>query len=184
MRSRWGVVAGVVLLLSAVAVTSWRRDVPDLVIDESVAPDFEEVAIAAWDTFIDAFPAHAGCIGRVSLIADHNIDDRAKYDPDGRTILVRVPGPRVLLDRAVIHELAHHLEFVCPQQATMRADFLAALGRQDDPWFEGSEWGTIPSEIFAESVVEYVLDERGTTHTDMGLISQEAVEVLVEWAHR
>ena len=155
---------------------------PELVVDESVAADFAEVARADWDLFIAAFPALEDCIGRVTLVAEYTMDDRAKYHPETQIMAVRVPGPRVLLDRAVIHELAHHLEFSCTSQTEMRPVFLSALGRSGHDWFGGAEWGLIPSEIFAEAVVEYVLDERGSVHTDLGLIDQDAVDVVVDWA--
>jgi hypothetical protein len=173
--------AALAITLAVVAATS-RSGSPELVIDETVAADFADVAHDDWRTFVAAFPALDDCIGRVTLVADYAIDDRAKYDPQSQTMTVRVPGPRALLDRAVIHELAHHLEFSCSSQAAMRPAFLAAIGRSDDEWFDGSEWGVIPSEIFAEAVVEYVLEERSSVHTDMGLIDQKAVELVIAWA--
>lgn len=175
-------VVGVVLLLGIVIMLQRRSSTPELIIDGSVAGDFAAVATADWVAFVDSFPAHRDCIGDVTLVADYDLDDLARYDPATRTMAVRVPAPQVLLDRAVTHELAHHLEVVCPAQVAMRPAFLAALGRTGDGWFEGAEWGLIPSEIFAESVVEYVLDERGRVHTKIGLIDPAAVEVVVVWA--
>lgn len=173
--------AALVIALAVLAATI-RSNSPELVIDESVAADFADVARDDWSKFVSAFPALDDCIGRVMLVADYTLDDRAKYHPDSQTMTVRVPGPRALLDSAVVHELAHHLEVSCPSHADMRPEFLAALGRSDAGWFTGAEWGVIPSEIFAEAVVEYVLDERGTVHTDMGLIEPAAVDVVIAWA--
>jgi hypothetical protein len=177
-----------IVLLAAAAIGVIARiatdsgSSPELIIDDSVAADFTAVARADWHAFVTAFPALEDCIGQVTLVADYTLDDRAKYNPETQTMAVRVPGPRVLLDRAVIHELAHHLEFSCTSQTEMRPVFLSALGRSADEWFDGTEWGLIPSEIFAEAVVEYVLDERGSVHTDLGLIDQAAVDVVVDWA--
>lgn len=184
MRSRLLlVIAAAGLALVGVAIMAFGSgSQPELVIDASVASDFAQVAEEDWALFVDAFPAHQECIGQVTLVADYDLDDLAKYDRSTRTMAVRVPAPEVLLDRALIHELAHHLEFVCPAQVEVREPFLAALSRSGDEWFAGQEWGRIPSEIFAEGVVEYVLNERGRVHTDIGLIEQSAVEVIVEWA--
>ena len=174
--------AGCLFFAAVIAMVPGSGSKPELVVDASVAADFARVAEEDWALFVDAFPAHRDCIEQVTLVADYAIDDLARYDPSTRTMAVRVPAPEVLLDRAIIHELAHHLEFVCPAHIDVRAQFLAALGRSGDEWFEGEEWGRIPSEIFAEGVVEYVLNERGRVHTDIGLIEQSAVDVIVEWA--
>lgn len=185
MRLRWALPLTVVvaLVLSIVFIADTLQGSPELVIDESVAADFTEVAEASWETFVASFPALERCLGRIILVADYTLEDRARYDPQSRTMAVRVPGPRVLLDRALVHELAHHLEFSCASQAEMRPAFLAALGRDSgEAWFEGAEWGLIPSEIFAESVVEYVLSERGRAHTGIGIIDQAAVDLVVRWA--
>ncbi|NOY56495.1 MAG: hypothetical protein GXP34_10980 [Actinobacteria bacterium] len=174
----------VALLLFTAVITNGRQESPELVIDNSVAADFAQVADAEWEMFVASFPAMESCLGRVTLVADHTLDDRARYDPQTRTMTVRVPGPKVLLDRALVHELAHSLEFSCASQVKMRPAFLAALGRDgNEAWFEGPEWGLIPSEIFAEAVVEYVLDERGRAHTGIGLIDQHAVDVVIRWAN-
>jgi len=186
VRLRWVLVSAiaVALLLFTVALADGWKESPELVIDESVAADFAEVADAEWETFVASFPALESCLGRITLVADYTLGDRARYDPQSRTMMVRVPGPKVLLDRALVHELAHHLEFSCASQVEMRPAFLAALGRDDtEAWFDGAEWGLIPSEIFAEAVVEYVLDERGRAHTGIGLIDQGAVDVVIRWAN-
>ncbi len=176
------VTAALVLVISSLVIASRRYEPPALIIDETVTSDFGVVASDIWNRFTTAFPAQESCIGRVTLVADYQLDDRARYSPEGRTMAVRVPAPKVLLDRAVVHELAHHLEFACASQVEMRSAFLASLGLHGAAWFEGAEWGLIPSEIFAEAVVEYVLDERGRLHTDLGLIDQDAVDVVIRWA--
>lgn len=186
MRLRWVLPStiAITLLLFTVVIADGRQESPELVIDGSVAPDFAEVADAEWETFVASFPALESCLGRVTLVAEYTLDDRARYDSQSRTMTVRVPGPKVLLDRALVHELAHHIEFSCASQVEMRPVFLAALGRDGgEAWFEGAEWGLIPSEIFAEAVVEYVLDERGRAHTGIGLVDQGAVDVVIRWAN-
>lgn len=186
MRLRWVLLStiAVALLPCTVVIADGRQESPELVIDKSVAVDFAEVADAAWVAFVASFPALESCLGRITLVADYTLDDRAQYDSQSRTMAVRVPGSRVLLDRALVHELAHHVEFSCASQVEMRPAFLTALGRDgSEAWFEGAEWGLIPSEIFAEAVVEYVLDEPERVHTGIGLIDQGAVGVVVRWAN-
>ncbi len=182
MRNKAAIAVLLVLLgLGAVRVATHRGD-PELIIDDSVAADFAAVATEDWETFLDAIPAHVGCVGDVTLVADYELDDLAKYDTETARMFVRVPAPRVLLDRALIHELAHHLEFSCKDQIAMRSEFEAALGCADCSWFTGPTWETTPSEIFAEALAEYVLDERGRSHTKMGRIDQDAVDVVAHWA--
>jgi hypothetical protein len=155
---------------------------PRLHIDDSVATDFDAVAEETWDRFLVAFPAQLECIGDITLVADYDLEDRARYDPDQSQMAVRVPGPRVLLERAVVHELAHHLEFNCDSHEAVRPAFLAALGRDGDaPWFEGEAWENTPSEVFAETVVEVVFEDFGMVHTGIGLIASDAVEIVADW---
>ena len=176
------VAAAAFAVASAFVVLNAGSDEPQLRIDDSVAADFAEVAEETWDRFLAAFPAHLDCIGGITLVADYDLEDRAKYDPGRAQMAVRVPGPRVLLERAVAHELGHHLEFSCDAHQGMRPAFLAALGRDPEtPWFAGEEKQDIPSEVFAEAVVEIVLDDFGIVHTGIGLIPTDAVEVVVDW---
>ncbi len=176
------VAAAAFAVASVFVVLNTGSDEPQLRIDDSVAADFAEVAEGTWDRFLAAFPAHLDCIGSITLVADYDLEDRAKYDPGRAQMAVRVPGPRVLLERAVAHELGHHLEFSCDVHQAMRPAFLAALGRDPEaPWFAGEEPEDIPSEVFAEAVVEIVLDDLGMVHTGIGLISNDAVQVVVDW---
>ena len=175
--------AAAVAVASVFVVLNTGSDEPRLRIDDSVAADFAEVAEETWDRFLAAFPAHVDCIGDITLAADYDLDDRAKYDPGRAEMAVRVPGPRVLLERAVAHELGHHLEFSCDAHHAMRPAFLAALGRdQETPWFAGEEPDGVPSEVFAEAVVEIVLEDYGVVHTRIGLIPHDAVEVVLDWS--
>ena len=174
--------AAVVAVASVFVVLNTGSDGPRLRIDDSVAADFAEVAEETWDRFLAAFSAHVDCISGITLAADYDLDDRAKYDPGPARMAVRVPGPRVLLERAVAHELGHHLEFSCDAHQAMRPAFLAALGRdQETPRFTGEEPEGIPSEVFAEAVVEIVLEDYGLVHTGIGLIPTDAVQVVVDW---
>ena len=175
--------AAAVAVASVFAVLNASSNEPQLRIDDSVAADFAEVAEETWDRFLAAFPAHLDCIGGITLVADYDLEDLAKYDPGRAQMAVRVPGPRVLLERAVAHELGHHLEISCDAHQAMRPAFLDALGRDPEtPWFAGEGKQGIPSEVFAEAVVEIVLEDYGVVHTRIGLIPHDAVEVVLDWS--
>lgn len=166
----------------AIGVISQAPDEPQLRFDSSVAADFGDVAEEAWDRFLAAFPARLDCIGGITLVADYTLADRATYDPSRAQMVVRVPGPRVLLERAVAHELGHHLEFSCGAHRATRHAFLVALGRDPEtPWSTGEDWEDIPSEVFAEAVVEVVFGDVSAVHPRIGSIPAEAVEVVRDW---
>lgn len=179
----------VLVAIAAFAVGLWIAIVlmagpaePRLLLDESVADDFGELADETWESFVAAFPAQRECIGAVTLVAVYDLDDRAKYDADRAQMAIRVPGPPVVLQRAIIHELAHHLEFSCDAHLAIRPAFLTALGWDPEtPWFEGQAWEDIPSEVFAEAVVEVVYGDFDIVHPRIGLIPAEAVEVVMNW---
>lgn len=175
-------IAAIVVGSSVAVVLTADPVEPRLLLDESVAADFGELADETWESFVAAFPAQRECIGAVTLVAVYDLDDRAKYDAGRAQMAVRVPGPRVLLERAVVHELAHHLEFSCNAHLAIRPAFLTALGWDPETdWFEGQAWEDIPSEVFAEAVVEVVFKDFDIVHTGIGLIPVDAVEVVMNW---
>ena len=176
-------IVGAIVVGSSVAIVLMAGSgEPRLLVDESVAADFGELAKGTWNRFLAAFPDQRECIGAVTLVAAYDLDDRARYDAGRAQMAIRVPGPPVVLQRAVVHELAHHLEFSCDAQSAIRPAFLTALGWDPEtPWFEGEAWGDIPSEVFAEAVVEVVYGAFGIVHPRIGLIPAEAVEVVMDW---
>lgn len=164
---------------------------PRLIADATVADDLRILAEEAWGQFLAAFQARTDCFGDVHLHAAHNLNARAAYDPDTATVTVRVPATPVMLQSALIHEWAHHIEFQCPAQQELRAAFLAAQGLpadtlwrpDDDPAHTPeSAWATIPSEQYAEAAIELVLGRRQIPTTAQ--VSGEAVQVLAAWAAR
>jgi hypothetical protein len=81
---------------------------------------------------------------------------------------------------ALIHELAHHVEHVCPSHAELRAPFLAAQRLPADAdWFEAARWEDTPSEQYAEAMVVHVRGHR-SFHRQMP-IDPAALVVLAEW---
>lgn len=94
-----------------------------------------------------------------------------------------------MLQGALVHEWAHHVEFQCAEHSELRLAFLAAQGLPPETLWRphdrpaeipASMWAEIPSEQCAEAAIAYVLGSRQIpTHAR---ISQEAVVVLGKWA--
>jgi len=165
------------------------RHHPQLIVDDSVAPDFEALARETWDQFLDVFQARSDCFGDVRLRASYILHSRAAYDPASATVTVRVPGTPAMLQSALVHEWAHHIEFQCKEHRELRRAFLIAQGlspdtpwRPDGAWEEipASAWADIPSEQYAEAVVVLVLGERPIP--TKARVSGEAVSVIRDWA--
>jgi hypothetical protein len=177
------------LLLILVAGCGPRSEEPQLLMNESVASDFQALAADTWKEFLAVFQARSGCFGDVRLRAARTLDSRAAYDPDTATVTVRVPGTPALLQGALVHEWAHHIEFQCEEHRQLRPTFLAALGLSPDtPWRPGStapdgsdgEGRPVPSEQYAEAAIILVLGRRPIT---TGVpVTREAVLALGEWA--
>lgn len=162
---------------------------PQLIVDESVAPDFELLAIETWDQFLAVFGGRSDCFGDVHLRATKDLDSRASYDPDTAAVTVRVPGTPAMLKGALIHEWAHHIEFQCREHQELRQPFLVAQGLSPDtPWRPHDEpeqmpvgdWASIPSEQYAEATIVLVL---GARHIPTkARVTGEAVQVIEAWA--
>jgi hypothetical protein len=166
-----------------------RAASPRLIADDSVAGDLRVLADATWQKFTDAFEARSGCFGDVRLHAGRDLGSRAAYDPETATVMVQVPATVAMLESALVHEWAHHIEFQCPDQEELRPVFLAALGLPvDTPWrpddtsakMPAADWSRIPSEQYAEAVVEYVLGRRPIPTG--ALVRQAAIDVIAQWA--
>jgi hypothetical protein len=186
--------AGVgVLLATLLVVVVWTAVggayCPRLIVDDSVAADFRLVAVRTWDRFLAAFWARRDCFGDVTLRAARSLGSRAAYDPILATVTVRVPGTRAMLQGALVHEWAHHVEFQCAEHLSLRPAFLAAQDLPPGtPWrphdrpaeIPASMWAEIPSEQYAEAAIMFVLGSRQiATHARF---SQEALAVLGRWA--
>jgi len=180
-------IVALALLASAQPPTVAAR--PALVMDDSVGADLAALAEETWEQFLAAFPARQGCVGEVRLRARATLDARATYDPDARTVTVRVPGTPAMLASALLHEWAHHLEFHCPAHVALRPAFLAAQRLPPDtPWrperapsaSSASPWADIPSEQYAEAVVALVLGGRPVPRH--AHLTPEAIRVVGRWA--
>jgi len=197
---RYGAVGGLCLavLLIVLGGTAWRgrswlglaaERHPQLIIEDSVASDLAALADDTWSQFLGVLEVRAGCFGDVRLQATRTLGDRAAYELDTATVTVRVPGSRALLQSALIHEWAHHVEFQCQEHEELRAAFMAAQGLPPDvPWrpdvtpadIPASQWAEIPSEQYAEAMIVLVLGRRQIPTA--APVEAEAVRVLAEWA--
>lgn len=171
--------ATVVALAVALLTVACSPGPARLLVTEGTPGDVVELAEGVWDGFLAAFPAREDCIAPVTLATAWELSDRARYLPEQRTIVLRIPWTAPRLSQSLAHELGHHLEHTCPDQVELRSVFLAALGRDPGaPWFEGGSWEETPSELFAEAVSAVVLgdDTRVTLH-----LPQEAVQLVRSW---
>jgi len=94
-----------------------------------------------------------------------------------------------MLQSALVHEWAHHIEFQCEAHKDLRLAFLAAQGLPPDTvWrpddapanMPSSQWADIPSEQYAETMIEVVLGRRQIPTN--ARVTREAVRVIEEWA--
>ncbi len=183
MLGAWLVVFALVLAGDAAP-----RGSPRLLFDESVGADLGVVALETWDQFLAVFGPRVVCAGDVLLSASRDLASRAAYDPVSATVTVHVPGTRAMLQGALIHEWAHHVEFRCAGHRTLRPDYLAALGLPNDaPWrpeelpaaTSTSAWDEIPSERYAEAAISLVLG-RNQIPTKV-VVTQPEVDAIAAW---
>jgi len=196
--NRRGVAVGAAILLTSLILaggimlsrqTRSAAARPRLIVDESVGADLQALAQDTWGQFLTAFAGRAGCFGDVRLRASYDLDSRGDYDPATATVTVRVPGAPAMLQSALLHEWAHHVEFQCPAHQALRPAFLSAQRLPPDtPWrpadtpaeLPASEWAAIPSEQYAEAVIELVLGSRPIPTP--AHVTPEAVQVIKAWA--
>lgn len=189
MGAHLAAAAVVVVVVLALASCSQPKELPRLIVDESVAGDLEALAQETWAQFLAVFRARGGCFGDVTLRATKTLDSRAGYDPETATATVRVPATAAILQEALVHEWAHHIEFQCKDHEELRSAFLAAQGLPPDmAWrpdippadIPASMWPDIPSEQYAEATIILVLGRRQIA---TGVrVKPEAVRVIGEWA--
>lgn len=173
----------VILMTCAGCTTATPTTVAGWQFGSDTPEDLRELADATLDTFLAALPAQAGCVGRVGLVGARELGDRARYEPEGSTITVRIPATAPQLRISLVHELAHHLEFACPSQAAIRPDFLLAQEFDEGAeWFEGATWTDRPSEQWATAVVRHVLDQADPRAPVT--IQPEALDLIRSWAVR
>lgn len=166
----------------SIVLVGCSETTPQLTMHDSVPADLEALAGEVWGQFLGAFPAQHDCIGEVTLVAAWELDDRAQLDPASRIISVRVPATAPQLSESMIHEFGHLLEFSCPDQASLRTSFQAHVGLPaDQDWYEAARWEDVPSEHWAETVVQYVIGSR-LAHAGRIPVTSDAVDLVAQWA--
>ena len=167
---------------------------PQLVPAEEVPADVVALAEATWQRFLAAVPARHGCLPDLGLETSRELPDRGRYDPDRGVVTLRIPHTTPRLERTLVHEFAHHLEFACPDHAELRPRFLVAEGYPaGTAWLAEPDghaaahggsgaraWAAIPSERWAETVVELVLGP-GASNPFVP-IDPDALDVVRTWA--
>ena len=190
MGIRRGAGNALVLLAVVALAGGWAlQGPPRLLVGESVGADFEALALATWDQFLEVFRARWRCFGDVHLQAAYGLNSRAGYDPETATATVRVPGTAAMLQSGLVHEWAHHVEFQCQAHEELRSAFLVAQDLPPDTAWRPEEppaqapagsWADIPSEQYAEAVVALVLD--GRPIPTGARVTEAAVQLVREWA--
>ncbi len=175
-------------LLAGAAIPA-AGDGPDLIVDRSVDAGLSSLAQDTWRLFVATFRGRKGCIGAVRLRASTSLGSRGAYDPATATVTVRVPASAAMLQSALVHEWAHHVEYRCAAHQELRPAFLAAQGLPvDTPWrpdaphanASAGPWAEVPSEQYAEAAVVAVLATRSMP--TRARLSPQAVAAVARWA--
>ena len=141
--------------------------------------DLRDLATTTWARFLDAIPARWACVPDVTLRGAWTFRNRASYDPDSEIVTLRIPGTAPNLAASMVHEFAHHVEFACHEQRPLRSRFLDAQGiPPGTPWRDGPEWSDIPSEQYAQAMIQVVL---GRQPNPLVPITPAAVAAIRDW---
>lgn len=178
--SRW---AGRVVVVVVVAALVWSADGPTARIEptQDLPPDVAEALDDAWRRFLLVFGERRACMSDVSLTLARDVPGDARYRLADRSIVIEIPTSPARFAESVVHELAHHMERTCGIEE-IRDDFLAAQGfAADVPWYGPAEWEELPTEHFAEAVVDVVLGER-LLHADDITLSEAAIAGVLRYA--
>ena len=167
--------------LAAAITMACGTSSPSLVFAEGTPSDLQDLGLEVWDEFLAVFPNQTQCLGEVTLEGDWTLEgSRAYYLPDLAKVVLEIPATAPHLRHSLIHELAHHIEHVCPGHAELREAFLEAQKLPPGtPWFEGPSWEETPSEQYAETVVRLVLS-RPVVNYRLSL-NPEAMETVRQW---
>lgn len=168
---------GLLVVLAAAVVACAP---PGVTLGDDMPADLAEVVSVAFDEMVRELEAHGSCLEGLTVEHAWEMADRASYDPDTATIVLRVPATANELEFSLAHEIAHHLELACPAQQEIRPDFLAAQGLPNSTaWFEGDTWEETPSEQFATALGMVLTG--GSDDRRHVPITESAVEVVADW---
>ena len=147
--------ATLVLVASLVAVSLTARSAeaaPELTITGGTVSEHETVN-DAWHLVLDAFPRLRHCMSNpMPHVVIQPSNHVGIYDFRNDSIILRSGGFH-LAD--VVHELAHHLDWECGFESEDEDGLFATTDLADH--LRDSGWKYRPVEIFAETVVKFVL---------------------------
>lgn len=154
----------------------------DLNTEQELPDDVKAEVAETWDAFVDVFGPRRRCFSDVSLLLVREVEDGdARYVVDGAVIEIQIPTSPRRFRESLVHELAHHVEYTCASFGVLRAGFAGTLGVPVDQWFSGEDWEDVPSEKYAEAVVEVVNSER-VRHVRSMPLEPELLGVVRSWA--
>lgn len=184
MRRRWSghvvlTVAAAALGFGVVSVARGADSPADLVFVQEVPGDVRKETTATWQRFGERFESRTSCWSDVSVELVREVaDGDARYVIAEARIEIQIPTTPERYRESLAHEIAHHVERTCPEFETLRSALRPVLGRGS--WYDGSVWAEIPSERFAEAVVELVNGER-IRHVDEVEVDQSVVDLIAGW---
>lgn len=175
------IVAAASTTFVAVGATRGDGSAPRLRFVQDVPDDVRRVSDATFERFLERFAGRAACVDDVSVELVRVVDGGdARYLTADRRIEIRIPTTPGRYEESLAHELAHHLERTCDEFEPLRVALAPLLGADGAAWASGPVWEEIPSERFAEVVVELVNGVR-IRHTDTVVVDPAAREIVARW---
>jgi hypothetical protein len=154
----------------------------ELVVVQDVPAEVGIELDTTWARFLDRFGARASCFGDVSIELVRDVDGGdARYLAGQARIEIQIPTTPARFRECVAHELSHHVEHACGQFGDLRSALHPQLGRPGSPWAGGRVWEEVPSERWAEAVVELVNGER-IRHVDEVTVDDDVIAAIAAWA--
>ncbi|MDQ3783033.1 MAG: hypothetical protein M3349_08875 [Actinomycetota bacterium] len=150
-----------------------------VVIDPEMPDDVAVLATAVVASVREALPARTACLEGLRVESDPDLTDRARYLPAATTVVLRVPATAPRLTASLVHEVGHHLDAACADDA-LRGAFAAAQGLDPDAdWDAIVGSGEEPRELFAAAVVQVVTGDADLPRH--GGVTEAAVDVVARW---
>lgn len=151
------------------------------VIAEGTPSDLQELVEETLVRIEEALPAHTACLNDLTVAHAWELEDRAEYRLDERTIVLRVPATAPHLEFSLAHEVAHHVDFACGLGEGVREAFLTGLGLgPTSMWDTADSWESTPAELFATAVATLVTGRSDPLR--VMAVTDEAMEVVESWA--
>ena len=180
------VAAAAAVVAGAVAFAVTRQALADdgraeLTAVQDVPDDVQGELDATWDRFAQRFDARMRCVDDVSVELVRAIDvGDARYVVADARIEIKIPTTPARFRESLVHELAHHVEHTCADFGELREVLHPELGDPGRRWAGGDDWEHVPSERWAEAVVQLVNGER-IRHVDEVTVDPVVVDMVAAW---